>query len=468
MTRWTGRCPRWPVYWTVTAISRRTRRPATVEEPDLPQRRSTLMDPPDRGPPRQGRLQVHAGRPVGQACPADQLVLQPAGGGPRIRGAAPGDVGLGQAPHHRLRRGGGGQGHLPPHRPLELVEEGLEGADGAEDGTAAVAGGARAHRPDRGARHRRGRRSRHRGFLRGRLGPAGGRRVAGGNARPRPAPGSRTMTRGPAAGKTVVLGVTGGIAAYKAVEVCRRLVDAGAHVVPVLTEDATRFVGEVTFSALASEPVQKTLWSEADPIPHTHLGQRADLRARRSGDGALSRLLRERDLRRVAERDGARHPGAGDRVSGHAHRDVGAPGRPGESGHAASTPGDRGRSRPKVGWPAVTSGPGAWPSPPTSWPPRWRCWDPRTRWTRSGRPACGRERGRHARAHRPGAVHLQPVLGQTGSRRRRGGRGPRRRGRPRDHGDAPDVAGHRRRQGGDRGGDGDGHARPRRRTPTSS
>jgi phosphopantothenoylcysteine decarboxylase/phosphopantothenate--cysteine ligase len=82
---------------------------------------------------------------------------------------------------------------------------------------------------------------------------------------------------GPAAGKTVVLGVTGGIAAYKAVEVCRRLVDAGAHVVPVLTDDATRFVGEVTFSALASEPVQKTLWAEADPIPHTDLGRRADL-----------------------------------------------------------------------------------------------------------------------------------------------------------------------------------------------
>src|SRR5579864_8172597 len=80
-----------------------------------------------------------------------------------------------------------------------------------------------------------------------------------------------------AARGTVVLGVTGGIAAYKAVEVCRRLVDAGAHVVPVLTEDATRFVGEVTFSALASEPVQRTMWSESDPIPHTRLGQRADV-----------------------------------------------------------------------------------------------------------------------------------------------------------------------------------------------
>jgi phosphopantothenoylcysteine decarboxylase/phosphopantothenate--cysteine ligase len=74
-----------------------------------------------------------------------------------------------------------------------------------------------------------------------------------------------------------VLGVCGGIAAYKAVEVCRLLVDAGAHVVPVLTEEATRFVGAVTFSALASEPVQTSLWDEASPIPHTRLGQSADL-----------------------------------------------------------------------------------------------------------------------------------------------------------------------------------------------
>src|SRR5580700_392044 len=75
----------------------------------------------------------------------------------------------------------------------------------------------------------------------------------------------------------VVLGVCGGIAAYKAVEVCRRLVDAGIHVTPVLTEDATRFVGAVTFSALASEPVQRSLWDESSPIPHTRLGQDADL-----------------------------------------------------------------------------------------------------------------------------------------------------------------------------------------------
>jgi phosphopantothenoylcysteine decarboxylase/phosphopantothenate--cysteine ligase len=75
----------------------------------------------------------------------------------------------------------------------------------------------------------------------------------------------------------VVLGVSGGIAAYKAVEVCRRLVDAGVYVTPVLTDDATRFVGELTFSALASEPAQRSLWNEASPIPHTRLGQSADL-----------------------------------------------------------------------------------------------------------------------------------------------------------------------------------------------
>ncbi|WP_436796180.1 bifunctional phosphopantothenoylcysteine decarboxylase/phosphopantothenate--cysteine ligase CoaBC [Actinospongicola halichondriae] len=79
------------------------------------------------------------------------------------------------------------------------------------------------------------------------------------------------------AGKRIVLGVTGGIAAYKAVEICRRLVDAGAHVSPIMTAGALRFVGETTFSALASEPVQTSLFDEASPIPHTRLGQNADL-----------------------------------------------------------------------------------------------------------------------------------------------------------------------------------------------
>ena len=78
-------------------------------------------------------------------------------------------------------------------------------------------------------------------------------------------------------GKRIVLGVTGGIAAYKAIEVCRRLVTSGAHVVPVLTNAAHNMVGPTTFTALASEPVKTSMFSDSHPIPHTKLGQEADL-----------------------------------------------------------------------------------------------------------------------------------------------------------------------------------------------
>ncbi|MGH9194069.1 MAG: bifunctional phosphopantothenoylcysteine decarboxylase/phosphopantothenate--cysteine ligase CoaBC [Acidimicrobiales bacterium] len=76
--------------------------------------------------------------------------------------------------------------------------------------------------------------------------------------------------------RRIVLGVSGGIAAYKAIDVCRRLVDRGAYVIPVLTRGATRFVGEATFSALASERAHTSLFDDDDPIPHTRLGRSAD------------------------------------------------------------------------------------------------------------------------------------------------------------------------------------------------
>ena len=85
------------------------------------------------------------------------------------------------------------------------------------------------------------------------------------------------MSLAPLAGARVVLGVSGGVAAYKAVDLCRRMVDAGAHVSVILTEDAHRFVGPVTFSALSSEPVHTSLWEDASTIPHTRLGQQADV-----------------------------------------------------------------------------------------------------------------------------------------------------------------------------------------------
>jgi phosphopantothenoylcysteine decarboxylase/phosphopantothenate--cysteine ligase len=74
------------------------------------------------------------------------------------------------------------------------------------------------------------------------------------------------------------LGVAGGIAAYKAVEVCRRLTDAGCEVAPVLTDAATQFVAPLTFTALAAHPAKTSLFGDAaDPIPHTRLGQWADV-----------------------------------------------------------------------------------------------------------------------------------------------------------------------------------------------
>jgi phosphopantothenoylcysteine decarboxylase/phosphopantothenate--cysteine ligase len=78
-------------------------------------------------------------------------------------------------------------------------------------------------------------------------------------------------------GRRIVLGVSGGIAAYKAIDVCRRLVDAGAFVSPVLTPDSLHFVTTTTFSALASEPARTSLWDSPEPSPHTTLGQNADL-----------------------------------------------------------------------------------------------------------------------------------------------------------------------------------------------
>lgn len=77
-------------------------------------------------------------------------------------------------------------------------------------------------------------------------------------------------------GRRIVLGVTGGIAAYKSIEVTRRLVDRGAHVIPVLTDAALNMVGATTFTALASEPPKTSLWNDPDPIPHTTMGQGAD------------------------------------------------------------------------------------------------------------------------------------------------------------------------------------------------
>ena len=84
------------------------------------------------------------------------------------------------------------------------------------------------------------------------------------------------MTSPTEATNRVVVGVGGGIAAYKAVEVVRLLKEHGFFISPVLTAASKEFVGELTFSALSSEPVRSDLWSDpSTPSPHTYLGQSA-------------------------------------------------------------------------------------------------------------------------------------------------------------------------------------------------
>ncbi|MDQ1712484.1 MAG: phosphopantothenoylcysteine decarboxylase / phosphopantothenate---cysteine ligase [Frankiaceae bacterium] len=75
----------------------------------------------------------------------------------------------------------------------------------------------------------------------------------------------------------VVLGVSGGIAAYKAVEVLRLLTEAGHAVRVIPTRSALKFVGAATFAALSGEPVTADAFDDAHEVPHVRLGQTADL-----------------------------------------------------------------------------------------------------------------------------------------------------------------------------------------------
>ncbi|MGI5270753.1 bifunctional phosphopantothenoylcysteine decarboxylase/phosphopantothenate--cysteine ligase CoaBC [Nonomuraea sp. CA-218870] len=75
----------------------------------------------------------------------------------------------------------------------------------------------------------------------------------------------------------VVLGVSGGIAAYKACELLRLFTESGHEVRVVPTRDALRFVGEPTWAALSGNPVTTDVWESVHEVPHVRIGQAADL-----------------------------------------------------------------------------------------------------------------------------------------------------------------------------------------------
>lgn len=81
----------------------------------------------------------------------------------------------------------------------------------------------------------------------------------------------------PLAGRRVLLGVTGGIAAYKACVLTRLLTQAGAAVQVVMTPSATRFVGTDTFAALSGRPTYTEVWEEPGSVLHVRLARGADV-----------------------------------------------------------------------------------------------------------------------------------------------------------------------------------------------
>ena len=78
------------------------------------------------------------------------------------------------------------------------------------------------------------------------------------------------------AGRRIVLGITGGIAAYKSAHLARLLVQAGAQVRTVMTGSAQRFLGPATLSAITGTPPAVDFWDEASPAPHLDLARWAD------------------------------------------------------------------------------------------------------------------------------------------------------------------------------------------------
>ena len=199
---------------------------------------------------------------------------------------------------------------------------------------------------------------------------------------------------------------------------------------PVLTDDALRFVGALTFSALASEPARTSLFDAPEPIPHTRLGQTADLvvvapatakllgkyAAGISDDLLTATLLATRAPVLVApamHTEMWEHPAVQDNLATLRRRGV----------HVVDPDSRAPRRRRRRG------GPPRRPRAP-SWPRRRAC---SLGGRRPRRGAGARHRRRHPRADRRGAGHHQPLVGQAGLRDRRGRRPPRRRRHPRHH-----------------------------------
>ena len=236
----------------------------------------------------------------------------------------------------------------------------------------------------------------------------------------------------------ILLGVTGGIAAYKALEFTRLATKAGHAVRVIQTEASQRFVGTACFAGITGAPV---LTSECErdplrgafpgdpppahaPLSHLELVERADVfliapasanTLAKLADGHADNLLTARR---------ARLPAPADRRAGDERRDVRAPGDAGQprrrcasAASTCSSPAPARSARPASGASAGC------PSRPSCWPRSRRALGGRGR--RPRRPERAGHRRRHARADRRRALRRQPLLRADGLRARRA-RPPRR------------------------------------------
>ena len=165
----------------------------------------------------------------------------------------------------------------------------------------------------------------------------------------------------------LIVGVTGGIAAFKTAALVSSLVQQGHGVTVVMTRAARKFVGPATFRALTGRPVASDVF-DRDRFPlgaHIELAEQADLMvvAPASADflakaacGLADDLLEHACLE-------LRRPAAG--RAGDEHRDVGEAGGPAQRRHASQATASISSTRKKAGKAAAAPAWAAWPSPPT-------------------------------------------------------------------------------------------------------
>ena len=163
----------------------------------------------------------------------------------------------------------------------------------------------------------------------------------------------------------IALGVTGGIGAYKAVEVARELQKRGHDVAAIMTRSATAFVGEVTFEAITRRRVITDQYARGANADIEHIALATDIAlllvapATANIIGKFANGIADDFLTLALSRDA----GAGADGAGHEHQHARARGRAAEHGDADGARRAVRRSGRRATWPAAGSARAGWPSP---------------------------------------------------------------------------------------------------------